>query len=169
MIVCKLSQEREVSLPGRLPRDRFHQITCQAVVMHSHHPQLRGSLIEKFQLPCLAAIRFKYHQLDSQGAGVLQNVCYCSASDRLDQFRISHTFRTVKSGIILNDIFVEAGHVASSIETHWTIGVAVMCQWCYLEAGSRWAVRFGRRGRRNPGTGILPVSPRIPPLDFLSL
>jgi len=32
-----------------------------------------------------------------------------------------------------------------------------MRQWCYLQEGSRWAVRFGRRGRRNPGTGILPV------------
>src|SRR5439155_21004574 len=127
------------------------------------------SLIEKFLLPCLAAIRFKYHQLDSQGAGVLQNVCYCSASDRLEQFRISHTFRTVKSGIILNEIFVEAVHVASSIATHCTIGVAAMRQWCYLQEGSRWAVRLGTRSRRNPGTGILPVSPRSPPLHLLSL
>src|SRR5436309_14853060 len=111
--------------------------------MHSPHPQLRGSLIEKLLLPRLAAIRFKYHQLDSQGAGVLQNVCYCSASDRLDQFWISHTFRTVISGIILNDIFVEAGHVAYSISTHCTIGVAAMRQCCYIQEGLNWAVLFG--------------------------
>src|SRR5437016_13529744 len=97
--------------------------------MHSHHPQLRGSLIEKLLLPRLAAIRFKYHQLDSQGAGVLQNVCYCSASDRLEQFRISHTFRTVESGIILYDIFVAAGHVAASIATHCTIRALPIREW----------------------------------------
>src|SRR5207302_8580351 len=120
--------------------------------MHSHHPQLRGSLIEKFLLPRLAAIRFKYHQLDSQGAGVLQNVCYCSANDRFEQFRISYTFCTVESGIILNDIFVEAGHVASSIATHCTIGVAAMRQWCYLQEGSRWAAPCVIMCRRNSGT-----------------
>ena len=104
------AKEAEVSLPGRITIDIFHQIARQSIMMDPDDAKLRCTLLEQHLLPFLATIGFENHEFDAPCSCICDDSLNRSPRNRLKQGWIGDPILRMKALVLLNHVSKEICH-----------------------------------------------------------